>query len=405
MKILFINQYYWPDYAATSQMLADLAEHLAAAGHEVTVLCSRGKYDDGSGMVRPLPRRETHHGVHIRRLAATGFGKRGTLGRVFDYASFHLLIGLNTLLTAGRHDLIVTLTTPPLVGVYATLVKALRRRRHVCWVMDLHPDCEFELGLFKRTSLLPRLLDALNGLHFRKADACVVLGRSMASRLEAKGVAPERLHEIPVWGHDLRPAPGIDGPLRRQLGLEGRCVVMYSGNAGLAHTFDAICEAARQLAGDERFVFLFVGGGRRLEEVRAFQQQHALANVRIMPYFPREQLEQSLALGDVHLVSLRPGMAGVAVPSKLYGIMAAGRPAVFVGPEDSETADAIRRAQCGKVIAPDDAAGLVAALRELADDPAGRERLGQRGRTAFEQWYSPSVCCEQWRALLDRVVP
>ena len=403
MKLLFINQYYWPDMAATAQMLTDLCEHLARAGHEVSVLCSRGGYDPATGAKTRQPRRERRRGVVIHRVAATGFAKRSVIGRIFDYLSFHVSVGLRTLLTAKRHDVLVTLTTPPLVGLHATIARLFCRTKHVCWVMDLHPDCEFELGLFNRGSLLPRGLDYLNGMHFRRADACVVLGPYMAERLRRKRVGPAKLHTIDLWGHDVQEAaPGASSPsLRDQWDLAEKFVVMYSGNAGLIHTFDAVLEAARRLRDDDRFAFLFVGGGRRMSEVEAFKQQHGLANIRIRPYCPRQQLAESLALGDVHLVTLREGMAGVALPSKIYGILAAGRPALFIGPEASEPAETIVEHDCGRVLNVDDVEGLTRALDELARDGVERDRLGRNARRAFEDHYRAAMGCEKWRQLLE----
>ncbi len=403
MRILLINQFYYPDVAATAQQLSDLGEHLVEAGHEVTVLCSRGQYDDGSG--RPTPRRETHRGVRIRRLSAPSFGKSSTLGRMADYAGFHLLCGLRTLAAGWRYDVAVTLTTPPLIGIYATLLRWITfgRTRHVCWAMDLHPDCEFELGVLKRGGVLGRALEWLNATHFRAAHATVALGGCMEQRLLDKGVAPERLHVIGVWNRADRitPMPTGESPLRADHGLEDKFIVMYSGNAGLIHTFDAVCEAMRRLRDDRRIVFLFIGGGKRLSEVAGYAAEHQLANFTRLPYFPRERLNESLAMGDVHLITLRPEMAGVAVPCKTYGIMAAGRPAIFVGPNDADTARHLRDADAGLVIAPDNPGALVDAIRHLADDDAYRQRLGANARTAFEARHEREVCCEQWRELLE----
>ncbi|HCD31931.1 MAG TPA: glycosyltransferase WbuB, partial [Phycisphaerales bacterium] len=343
MKLLFINQYYWPDMAATSQMMTDLCPRLVRAGHEVHVLCSLGQYDDGTG--NPAPKYEVQDGVHIHRVKASGFGKKSMLGRILDYLSFHLIVGLHILLTGWKYGAIITLTTPPLIGVYATIVKWITGTRHVCWVMDLHPDCEFELGVFKRTAILPRFFDFLNGMHFRHADRNVVLGSCMADRLRDKGVKQNRLIEIPVWGHELQEADPSE--LRKELGLTDKTVIMYSGNAGLIHTFDALCQAAVQLRDDDQYVFLFVGGGKRIDEIKAFAEKEKLSNIIVRGYFPREQLAQSLRLADVHLITLRDGMQGVAVPCKLYGIMAASKPCLFIGPEHCETADAIGKHQAG----------------------------------------------------------
>lgn len=400
MKLLFVNQYYWPDLAATSQMLTDLCEHMAKQGHQVHVLCSRGHCDHGTNLAIDTPPYEHHHGVHIHRVAATGFGKANIPGRLMDYASFHALVGLRTLLAAGRYDAIVTLTTPPLIGIYATIVRtiSLGRTRHVCWVMDLHPDCEFELGVFSRRNPIAQLLNWLNGLHFRKANRCVALGPHMARRLHDKGVDPRRIDIIPVWGHDLDPSPATPfGPDHATF------TVMYSGNAGLAHNFDAVCETARLLRDDGRFVFQFVGGGRRMTEVQAFARKHQLLNIRLGGYVPREHLARSLRQANVHLITLRDGMAGIAVPCKLYGIMAAARPAIFIGPEHCETADAIRAADCGRTLTTGNVLGLVETLREYAGDPELCRRLGENARRAFEQHYQPHLCCEQWRPMLERL--
>ncbi len=430
MKILLINQYFWPDVASTSQVLTDLAHHLTAAGHEVHALCSQGQYDPANapaddprraksrantdGHASTLPRYEVRQGIHIHRLAATSFGKKHVAGRVLDYLSFHAAIGLRTLLTGWRYDVVITLTTPPLVGLYGSPLTLFSRTKHVAWCMDLHPDCEFELGMMSRRAPLPRLLDFLNGLHFRLADATVALGPYMKQRIVDKGVAPSKVHTIPVWGldntspddsgdrHDDFPATN---PLARELGLEGKFVVMYAGNAGLAHTFDSVCHAAAELARDERIVFLFVGGGRRVQQITRYAQEHALSNIRVMGYFPRHMLRHSLALGDVHLTTLRPNMAGVAVPSKLYGVMAASRPSIFVGPLASESADAIRDANAGIVVAVDDAPGLVHAIRTLADDATLRATMGQAARRAYEQHYNAKVCCDQLLTLLESLSP
>jgi len=384
-------------------MLADLCELLAASGHEVHVLCSRGAYDDGSTSPRPMPKSELHRGVRIHRIRATGFGKKSVVGQAIDFISFHTLTGFRTMLAAFKFDVIVTLTTPPLINVYGLIAQKLARIKHIAWVMDLHPDVEWELGVFGRKKLLPRIADELNALAFSRADACVVLGPYMRARLAAKGVADHLIHDIPVWGHDL-PADEISSnSLRTELGLEGKFVVMYSGNAGLVHTFDEVCAAALQLRDDSRIVFLFIGGGRRLSEIRAFRQTHGLTNIVDHGYLPRHRLRESLTLADVHLVTLRPTLAGVSVPCKLYGIMAAARPAIFVGPPHSETADAIRTSGCGTIIPNGDAGALVAAIRKLAADRTLVSTQGKAARQAYEQTFNARACGQRWIDLLARL--
>jgi len=403
MKILFVNQFYWPDMAATAQQMTDLCEYLAERGHEVRVVCSRGQYDDGSG--RSTPKRETRRGVRIHRLRAPSFGKKSNLGRVIDYAGFHLLVGLWLLVFGWRYRAIVTLTTPPLIGIYPLLLKWLSfdKVRQVSWVMDLHPDLEFDLGLWSRKHPLYATFYWLNNLHFRHVTATVALGESMAKRIRAKRVKPERLHVISVWNRadEVKPMPPGSSPLLAEHGLAGKFVVMYSGNAGIIHDFDAVCEAMKRLSQDQRVHFLFVGAGLRLKEVKQYVDDQGLQNFTQLPYFPREQLDASLAMGDVHLVTLRAGMSGVAVPSKTYGIMAAARAVVYVGPDDSDTAHHIEAGACGYVIQLNDVDTLVATIRDLADNPAHAAQLGQSGRDYFFKHHEMSVCCGQWAELLE----
>jgi glycosyltransferase involved in cell wall biosynthesis len=404
MRLLFVNQYYHPEHAATAQVLTDLCEHLSRRGHAVHVLCSRGRYDPGANTTGRPARRETVAGVRVKRIAATGFAKRGRLGRLADYASFHVLTGAHVLATGWRYDAVITLTTPPLIGLSAAALRRLGLTRHLVWSMDLHPECEFALGLLRPSSLPGRALAGLSALEQRSADACVAIGPCMRHRLAEKGVAPEKLHVIPIWGHD---APATDvqvAALKRRWDLDGRFVVMYSGNAGLMHTFDAVCEAARILRDDERFAFVFVGGGRRIGEIARWGESHGLSRLGIRAYVPRAHLGASLRVGDVHLITMRQEAVGTVVPSKLAGVMAVGRPVVYVGPDRGAAAEAIRQAGCGFVVSPREPGALVQRLRQLADDPGLRDRFGRAGRAAFERAYSPEVNCAAWAELIESVV-
>lgn len=405
-RLLFVNQHYWPDVASTGQHLTDLAEHCAARGFEVDVLTGRGTYlADGE----PLPKEETRHGVRIRRLATTSFGRGTNLGRIADYGGFYLGV-LKELLTGPAYDLVVVLTTPPLLSYAASVMKRVRKRPYAIWSMDLHPDAEIGLGMLDADGLAGRRLEALNRTGYRNADLVVDLGFVMKERIEAKGVAPSKLETIEVWsdGEEVYPVDHADNPVRRELGLDAdRMVVMYSGNAGLAHRFEEVLEAMRRLRDDPRFFFLFVGGGPRKAEIEAFIEAHGIENATYRGYFPREQLAQSLSTGDVHLLTLREAMAGIAVPGKLYGVMAAGRPVVMVGPERSEPARTIEERGVGVVVDParPDASGrLVEALRALADDPASRRALGDNARDQFEAHYDRPILCERWaQTLADRL--
>ena len=256
-RILFINQYYWPDHASTAQHLTDLAESLAGQGYECHVLASQGRYKPGEP--RP-PAYEIHKGVHIHRVPATSLGRRGTWARMTDYLSFYAVAMVKALLLP-RFDAVVTLTTPPMIGLVGTLLKRLKKTRHVYWSMDLHPDASLALGRMSPKSLFARSMYWLSGFVYRHADQVVVLGPYMADRIALKGVAARADHD----DSGLEPARrDLPDPARCQPAAQGararrRFVAMYSGNLGLAHSFDEFIEAARRLRDRPDIVFLYRG--------------------------------------------------------------------------------------------------------------------------------------------------
>ncbi|MEO6809090.1 MAG: glycosyltransferase family 4 protein [Isosphaeraceae bacterium] len=394
--VLFINQYYWPSHASTAQHLTDLAESLAGRGFDCHVLCSRV----GPGQDRS-PALEVRNGVQIHRVGGTAFGRKNTLTRMADYLSFYAQALAKALALPG-FQVVATLTTPPIIALIGTLLRHLKKSKHVYWSMDLHPDASLALGRMSRRNPIVAILIWLSDLAYRDADRVVVLGPYMEDRIAAKRVRANRLVTIPVWSRrdEIYPLPRSGNPLRSELGLDGKFVAMYSGNLGLAHCFEEFLEAARRLKARDDVVFLYVGDGPRLEQVRRTKQAEGLDNVRIMDYFPREQLHASLSIADVHLISMRREMTGVVVPSKLYGVMAAARPALFVGPDHCEAADTIRQADCGTVVRLGDADALVDALERLAADPDEARRLGDRGRAAFLARFEREVCCADWDRML-----
>jgi glycosyltransferase involved in cell wall biosynthesis len=401
-KILFVNQYYWPDHASTAQHLTDLAESLVHQGYDVHVLCSKGSYKPGQPV---RPSREAHHGVQIHRVAATSFGRRKTIGRLCDYLSFYVKAILFALFLP-RFDIVATLTTPPIIGLIGTMLKRLKGARHVYWSMDLHPDASLALGRMSRRNPFVALMTWISDAVYRAADRVVVLGPYMADRIAAKRVRPTKLVSIPVWSRqdEIYPLPRAGHPLREELGLADKFVAMYSGNLGIAHAFDEFLEAARRLRHRDDVVFLFVGDGPRLREVREAKERDGLDNIRIMDYFPRHMLHASLSVADVHLISMRSEMTGIVVPGKLYGAMASGRPTLFVGPDHCETADTIRQAESGLTVRLGDPSGVVDAIELLSTAPELAEGMGARGRAAFLDEHERQTCCDRWAEMLGELV-
>lgn len=322
MKILLLNQFFWPDSAATSQLLTDLARGLAEEGHTVYAICADGGYAI-SAAEDPPP-------VEIHRVKALPFA-RGKLGRMLSYLSFYVGAAFRSL-TLPRADLVVTLTTPPLLSLLGNLLSVLRGTRHFIWEMDVYPDVAIDLNYFKAGGLADRLTGFLADLSRRRADGIIALGECMKQRLVDRGIAPNHIAVADNWadGVAIQPQPRPGDP--------DQLVLLYSGNLGLAHDLDTLTESMRELRNDDRFHFLFVGSGGRRQELLAFCELHGINSVELRPYVQRGSLSQSLSAGDIGLVTQRQNCCGSVVPSKVYGLMAAGRPILFIGPKDATPA-------------------------------------------------------------------
>lgn len=398
-KIVFVNRYFYPDQSATSQLLTDLASALAQAGFEVHVICSRQRYDDASIRLAP---QESFVGVTIHRVWTTHFGRARSLGRALDYATFYASSALAMLRLLKRDDTVVAKTDPPLISIVAMMAAKMKGALLINWLQDIFPEVASRLG----ANPLPRALDALlrgwRDLSLRRAQTNIVLGEHMRDQLQRAGIALDRIQIIENWAelHPDDPKPSSRSGLRARLGLEDRFVVGYSGNLGRAHEFQTLLGAAELLKSDPNVVFLMIGGGAGMTQLEREVRERGLRNFRFLAYQPRESLSDCLAAADVHLVSLRPALEGLIVPSKFYGILAAARPVVFIGDPDGEVARHIRRSACGATISIGQTAQLAQLLSEWRSDRALLERMGEAGIQYYRERYSARRALDQWFLVL-----
>ena len=402
MKIVFVNRFYAPDHSATSQMLTDLAAALAAMGVDVHVVTTRLRYDDAMASLAP---RELIDGVAVHRLWTSRFGRNNLLGRTCDYVSFYVTASVALFRLVRPGDIIVAKTDPPLISVPAGWVARIRGALLVNWLQDIFPEVAAELGLKLAHGVGGRLLGELRNGSLRNAAANVVLGRLMRERIATLGVEPKKIAVIPNWadGVALQPMTRDANPLRAAWGVSDKFVVGYSGNLGRVHEFATLLGAARALRTEVDIAFLVIGDGTQKRALMVAAMEHELPNLVWKPYQSRELLSQSLGIADVHIVTLRPELEGLVVPSKFYGIAAVGRPTIFIGDAEGEIGTIVREAQCGICVEQGNPAALAAAITRLRDEPLLREQMGRNARHIFDERYAKAIAVEQWRRLLHGV--
>ena len=403
-RVIFVNRYFYPDLSATSQILSDLAFHMASAGLAVAVVTGRQTYVDAKAALKA---RETVRGVAIVRVKTTGFGRTRLLGRALDYASFYLAAFAELVRLLRRGDVVVAKTDPPLMSVVVAVAARLRGATQVNWLQDLFPEVAVVLRPDLVKGQFARIAKSARDWSLRRARVNVVLGERMRDRVRVLGVPPERIAMIPNWTDDraVTQIAHEDNPLRKEWGLEGKFVVAYSGNLGRAHEFQTIMNAAVLLRDRLEVVFLIIGGGAQLKHVREFVAEHSLTNFIERPYQPRERLPFSLGVGDLHLVSLNPALEGLIVPSKFYGIAAAQRPTAFIGePMLSEIGRLLHKHECGRSFAVGDEQGLAAFIVELSRDRELWATMGRNARIALDEHWSQDKAFSRWGELLLRPV-
>lgn len=368
MRVLLLNQFFAPDTAATGQLLADVADRLAADGHEIHVLASQRLYGGGATSL-PLESATTS-GVIVHRVAATGFGRAGFFGRLLDYGSFYVR-AMRRALQLPRMDVCIALTTPPFIGLVATQLRKRRGTKFVHWAMDLYPEMMAAVGMIRDGGQPKRLLATLAARIYRQSDAIIALGELMKDRLIAAGADAETVSVVHNWvpGEAVYPQPPAGGPV----------TLLYSGNVGLGHELETAVRAIARLKDRRNFHARIVGHGKLRGRLMELVSDLGLVDcVEFLPPCPLEELSANLAAGDIHLVSQRPGTQGLLVPSKIYGILAAARPSLYIGPADTEVAEIIRQSNSGLIVPPGDVDAAATSLRRLITDKTLRHEMGDR---------------------------
>jgi len=352
MRILCVNQFFWPDSAPTGLLLRDLSDVLIGQGHSVDVVCG----DSGYGTTAA----DKASSAVIYRVKTVAFSKR-SLVRLVSWLSFLISATIRSI-RLPRYDLVIVMTTPPGLSYLGWILRCFRGSPFWIWEMDVYPDVAFGTGKMRPDGLASQLLSYLMNRPRHAASGLIALGACMRDRLLSNGLPADKIIVAENWATldsvKPRPLPSETNPL----------TVLYSGNLGLAHEIDTIASVMLSLQSDSRIQFIFAGGGARYIDLRNFCEQNGIGNSQFLPHQQPIDFANQIAGCHIGLVTLEPNCLGAVVPSKLYTLLAAGRPVLFIGPAAATTAICIRDEKCGWHYEAGDATGITALLQLLASD-------------------------------------
>lgn len=397
-KTIFVNRYFYPDFSATSQLLSDLAFDLASRGQNIHVITGCQLYGDPRAT---LLNEESIRGVHVHRVRTSRFGRARLLGRMIDYLTFYLGATWQLLRLIQPGDVVVAKTDPPMMSVCAAWAVTLKRGVLVNWVQDLFPEVATSMDVYGVRFAAP-MLKRLRNQSLRLGRSNVVLGEIMANRLRDEGIPSDQITIIANWadGDTIQPIVKQDNPLVREWRLDGKFVLGYSGNMGHVHEFKTMIDAAEKLKAANDIAFVFIGDGIARQWVVSESARRGLNNVQFHPYQSHDRLRWSLSVPDVHFVSLRPTLEGLIVPSKFYGIAAAGRPIIHIGDPEGEIARILQREQCGWSFCVGEVDALVTCILRLSYKEQEVLDAGVCARRAFDRHYSRAHALDSWHVLL-----
>ena len=324
--------------------------------------------------------------VWVHRVPGLSFSRDSHGRRALAYLSLYPRL-LSRALLLPTPDVIVTKTDPPMLKVLGPVLGRLTGAATIHWAQDLYPEVAEALDVISKEGWLANTMRSLSTWALRGHDHVVAVGRCMKRRIAARGIAPDKISVIPNWAPaTVHPVPHDQNAFRKAQGWEDKTVVMYSGNMGLAHPFEVILDAAAQLREDRPdMVFAFVGEGPRKAWIAEQVATRGLSNVQLLPFQPKARLAESLSAADVHLVTMQPEVEGLVVPSKVYGVLAAHRPCVFLGPEGSEAAQRIRELNAGTVLPNPTPSAVAQALTQKVEKPAIHQNTDDPGNVSAAQ--------------------
>jgi glycosyltransferase involved in cell wall biosynthesis len=377
----------------------DLIPHWLALGWRVEVMMSRAEYRANSDKVWLTK------GVKIRWIPGFGLKAHKKGAKFIIMLSYFVFTSLKSLFGQDV-DRNLFLTQPPLFFLWGAILKKLRKQPYFVVLMDLYPDVAIQAKLLRAGSFFAKLLTRISRYGLSRADGVIAIGRCMKQRLLNYGVAEERIRLITNWTNPdaIRTISNEKNSFRQEKGWQKKFVVLYSGNIGVSHYFDDILKVSLQFRQHPDILFVFTGYGQRLSEIKSFKKKHNLENIKLLPFQDRDKLSLSLSAGDIHFVSLRAGFEGLVVPSKIYGILAVGRPVIYQGDARGEIAHLIKEEDVGLVVPIANPGELAEAILTYLNDPLLALNQGSKARRLAETQYNSRLACEKYSQALKIAV-
>jgi len=406
VNVLVLCPHFAPDVAPTGEVITSITTELAARGHQIHVVTSLPWYRQHrieSGWTGRPVRTQTTDWGRITRVHPFPTDKRNIPARAFAFGGFTALTGLASVVSRPRPDVVLAMSPPLTLGLAGWAAARARRAPFVFNIQDVFPDVAVELGVITNRKLIS-MASWLERFTYLRCDAVTVLSDDLRENVATKlgRHRPERVRVIPnfVDTKHIRPAPR-ENSYRQEFGLTGKTVVMYAGNVGFSQSLDLLVDAAAALAHEPDLVFVINGGGAARPELE--RRASGAPNLRFVDMQPKDRLPEVLAAADIHVVPLRRGLARSSVPSKMYSILAAGRPIVASVDPGTEVAMVVERAGAGLAVPPDDPEAVTKAIARLVADPEEGQRMGAAGRASVERWASPGAIAAQYEALFDEL--
>ena len=381
MNILIISQYFYPDLAATGQVLTELAEDLQSYGRSIRVITGLPNYVLSD--ISKVPKNENYRGIKIKRLNYFRLSKDSNVGRLAGWFSFWISALINTVFIRDIHSVLIV-SNPPILPLLGVLLKKLRKCQFCFLMHDIYPDIAIQINKLNQDSITAKIMNAVTTVALKKANRVIALGDDAKKRLISKGASPQDTVVITNWADKTKISQGPKkNDFARQYNLENKFVLLYSGNIGLYYNLEYLVAAAEKLQNLEKLILVFVGEGGKKAELMEIVSSKNLKNVKFIPYQPWDKYNLVLNSADILIVTLQEGIEGISVPSKMYSYMASGKPVAGMISYKSDVGRLIEEANCGFRVDPKDVDGFCKEIRRLYNDEKERTRLGKNALEAF----------------------